>query len=405
MESESRIEEKLTQAQALIAASDADVWLTFCRETAEGGDPVLPFLVEGALTWQSAFLIGRSGRRVAIVGNYDAPPLQQSGQWHEVVPYVQSIRDPLLAMLHSLIPHTVTHPRIAVNYSAHDDKADGISHGMYLLLESYLRGTRFENCLVSAETIVSALRARKTESELEAICAAIVETDRLFDDVCRFAEIGMSELEIQTYIQALMDARKLGFSWHRSGNPIVNSGPDSMVGHGVPSPDIHAAPGHILHLDLGVRKDGYSSDIQRCWYVPKPGETEAPEDVRKALGAVNAAITAGSLALRPGVPGWQVDMAARQAILAAGYPEYQHALGHQVGRMAHDGGGILGPRWERYGCAPDMLVEADQVYTLELGVMVAGRGYLGVEEMVVVTEEGIEWLTFRQTELPLLSEV
>ena len=402
---ESRIEEKLTQAQALVAASDADVWLTFCRETAENGDPILPFLIEGGLTWQSALMIGRNGRRVAIVGNYDAPPLQQAGYWHEVVPYVQGIRDPLLAMLHSLIPHTVTRPRIAVNYSTSDVKADGLSHGMYLLLESYLKGTRFENCLVSAEPIVTALRSRKTESELEAICAAIVETDRLFDDVCRFAEIGMSELEIQTYLQALMDARRLGFAWDRAGNPIVNSGPDSMTGHGIPSPKIFVAPGHLLHLDLGVTKNGYSSDIQRCWYVPKPGETEAPEDVRAALAAVNSAITAGSLALRPGIPGWQVDRAARQALVAAGYPEYQHALGHQVGRVAHDGGGLLGPRWERYGCTPDMLVEADQVYTLELGVMVAGRGYLGIEEMVVVTEEGCEWLTFRQTELPLLGDV
>ncbi len=402
---ESRIEDKLTQAQALVAASDADVWLTFCRETAEGGDPILPFLIEGGLTWQSALMIGRHGRRVAIVGNYDAPPLQQNGLWHEVVPYVQSIRDPLLAMLHSLIPHTVAHPRIAVNYSPNDEKADGLSHGMYLLLESYLKGTRFEDSLVSAEPIITALRSRKTESELETICAAVVETDRLFDDVCTFAQVGMSELEIQTYIQALMEARRLDFAWNRNGNPTVNSGPDSMVGHGVPSPEIVVAPGHILHLDLGVTKNGYSSDIQRCWYVPKPGETDAPEDVRKALAAVNAAITAGSLALRPGVPGWQVDRAARQALVAAGYPEYQHALGHQVGRVAHDGGGLLGPRWERYGCTPDMLVEADQVYTLELGVMVAGRGYLGVEEMVVVTETGCEWLTFRQTELPLLGEI
>ena len=401
---ESRIEEKLAQAQALLEASDADVWLTFCRETAEGGDPILPFLIEGGLTWQSALLVGRGGRRVAIVGSYDAPPLQAGGQWREVVPYVQSIREPLLAMLHSLIPHTVAHPRIAVNYSVNDVKSDGLSHGMYLLLESYLRGTRFEGCLTSAEAILTALRSRKTESELEAICGAIVETDRLFDNVCEFAEIGMSELEIQTYLQALIEARRLGFAWDKTGNPIVNSGPASMIGHGIPSPEIHVSPGHILHLDLGVTKDGYSSDIQRCWYAPKPGETEIPNDLQRALTAVNAAITAGSLALRPGIPGWQADAAARQALVAAGYPEYQHALGHQVGRMAHDGGGILGPRWERYGSAPDMLVEADQVYTLELGVLVAGRGYLGVEEMVVVTEDGIEWLTLRQTELPLLGE-
>jgi Xaa-Pro aminopeptidase len=88
---------------------------------------------------------------------------------------------------------------------------------------------------------------------------------------------------------------------------------------------------------------------------------------------------------------------------AQGYPEYMHALGHQVGRMAHDGGGLLAPRWERYGRTPFLPVEEGQVYTLELGVMVEGRGYLGLEEMVLVTPDGVEWLTARQLDLPLLA--
>ena len=396
------IEEKLAQAERLIEESEADVWLTFCRETANGSDPVLPFLLEGALTWQSALMIGRGRRRVAVVGSYDAPPLQASGHWHEVVPYVQSIREPLCAMLYSLIPHSVTHPRIAVNFSSSDGTADGLSHGMYLLLEAYLRGTRFEGSLVSAERIVSALRSRKTETEQEAICAAIVEADKIFDEICDFVQPGMSEWEIQACVQAQMEERQLGFAWDRAANPIVNSGPDSVIGHSQPSSQIRVAPGHIFHLDLGVTKDGYSSDVQRCWYVLQPNETALPSDVQQALDAISRAMSAGAACLRPGVPGWQVDRAARQALTEAGCPEYQHAFGHQVGRMAHDGGTLLGPRWERYGCTPDMLVEADQVYALELGVTVPGRGYLGIEEMAVVTDSGCEWLTFRQTDLPLI---
>jgi Xaa-Pro dipeptidase len=79
-----------------------------------------------------------------------------------------------------------------------------------------------------------------------------------------------------------------------------------------------------------------------------------------------------------------------------------HALGHQVGRMAHDGGAVLAPRWQRYCRSPYMQVESGQVYTLELGVVVEGRGYLGLEEMVLVTESGIDWLSSRQTGMPLL---
>ncbi len=129
---------------------------------------------------------------------------------------------------------------------------------------------------------------------------------------------------------------------------------------------------------------------------------ELPREVRRAFDAVNGAISAGAEALRPGIEGWAVDAVARSFLVEAGYPEYLHALGHQVGRMAHDGGGLLGPRWERYGRTPYYPVCKDQVYTLELGVMVERRGYLGLEEMVRVTDEGCEWLSARQLDLPVL---
>lgn len=397
--------EKLQQVGGIIAEAGIDVWLTFVRETAGGGDPVLPLILDGGLTWQSALMVSKTGERIAVVGNYDADPLKASGNWHAVIPYVQSIREPLIEALNRLIPDATLAPRIGVNYSVDDPKADGLSHGMYLLLMDYLRGTRFEDSLVSAEPVVIALRSRKTASEIACMRRAISETERIFDEVSRFARVGMTEREVYDFIQGRMTERGLGFGWDKEGDPIVNSGPDSMGGHGVPSETIRIEPGHIFHIDLGVIKDGYSSDIQRCWYVPHPGEAGVPDDVRQALDVVNGAISAGASVLRPGVEGWQVDEAARNYIRSAGYPEYMHALGHQVGRVAHDGGAILGPRWERYGTTPMMKVERGQVYTLELGVFLEGRGYLGIEEMVQVTDAGIEWLTRRQLEIPLLGFV
>lgn len=396
------ITEKLEQAAELVAESGVDVWLTFDRETIEGGDPILPFLVEGGLTWQSALLIGRYGHKIAIVGNYDADPIKTSGNWNEVIGYVQGIREPLLKTLDRMIPNSPTKPKIAVNFSTNDEKADGLSHGMFLLLEDYLRGTRFAGSLVSAEEIVMALRGRKTPSELAAMRGAIVETEALFREAMNFAKAGVSERDVYDFLQARIDKRGLGYAWGRAGDPIVNSGPDSMIGHGIPSAQIALAPGHIFHIDLGVVKDGYSSDIQRCWYVPQPGETTVPDDVQKALDAVVGAITAGAVVLRPGIEGWKADEAARNFLTAAGFPEYQHALGHQVGRVAHDGGAILGPQWERYGRTPRIPLQANEVYTVELGVIVEGRGYLGLEEMVVITENGFEWLSERQTTMPLL---
>lgn len=387
--------EKLEQAKALVRREGVDVWLTFVRETAGGGDPALGLILDGGLTWQSALMVTAKGETIAVVGNYDADPLIASGDWDRVIPYVQSVRPDLLSVLDEVCGPD---PKIAVNYSLNDEKCDGLTHGMRLILEEILRGTRLEGSLVSAEAIVRDLRGIKSSTELARIEAAIAEGDRIFAEVPSFARRGVSERAIYDEIQRRMKERGLGFSWDPAGDPIVNSGPDSMIGHGVPSDQITLADGHIFHIDLGVIKDGYSSDIQRCWFVG----TEIPAEVSAALEAVNAAISAGAAALRPGIPGHQVDAAARQELVARGYPEYLHALGHQVGRVAHDGGALLGPRWERYGNSPDVPIQAGEVYTLELGITVPDRGYLGIEEMVVVTPTGCRFLSERMLALPLL---
>jgi len=390
--------EKLQQAVGLVSASDADVWLTFVRETALGGDPVLPLILEGGLTWQSALIVTSAGRKIAVLGNYDVDPLLQSGDWDEVVPYVQGIKAPLLDVLDKHVP---AGGKIAVNYSTDDVKADGLSHGMFLLLESYLAGTRFASHLVSAEEIVMSLRGVKTPAEVASMRSAIQETDLLFEDIAAFAKIGTTERAVYEMVHEKIKSRNLGFSWDPAGDPIVNSGPNSMIGHGIASSKITLEPGHVLHIDLGVIKNGYSSDIQRCWYVGEAGES-IPEDVLKVVESVNGAISAGAAVLKPGALGHEVDAAARSYLVSCGYDEYLHAFGHQVGRVAHDGGAILGPKWERYGSTPSIPIKKGEVYTLELGVIMENRGYLGLEEMVVVTDDGCEWLTNRQLEIKII---
>lgn len=394
----SLIHEKLDQAVALLREFDIDVWITFVRESSESGEAVMPLILGRGLTWQSALLVTKNGERIAIIGNYDADAVRSTEAWTEVVPYVQGIRDDLARVLQRLNPR-----RIGLNYSIDDHTADGLTHGMFLLLQKYLQEIGMAERVVSAEDVLGALRSRKTAGEVARIRAAIDATDAIFAEIPRIAKIGVSEAEIARQMHAMMERGGMTTSWNAEQCPIVNCGPESAVGHGVPSETLRLARGHLLHIDFGVRRDEYCSDIQRVWYVPQQGESKPPAGLQRAFDAVRGAIQAAFDALKPGVEGWRVDAAARSAIVASGYPEYMHATGHHVGRSTHDGGSVLGPRWERYGAAPFLKAEPGHVYTLELGVENAdGRGYVGVEEMVLVTERGAEWLTTPQREIPLI---
>jgi Xaa-Pro aminopeptidase len=101
------------------------------------------------------------------------------------------------------------------------------------------------------------------------------------------------------------------------------------------------------------------------------------------------------------VRGFEVDAAARRVVVEAGYPEFKHGLGHSLGRAVHDGGTMLGPRWPCYGRNTEAVVEAGNVFTLELGVT-TGSGLVGLEEDVLVTAVGCEFLSSPQHDLILI---
>jgi Xaa-Pro dipeptidase len=390
------IKEKVAQAVAILDEFDTDVWLTFVRESFLAPDPALDFILGANVTWQSAFLIGRNGRHTAIVGFFDGENIRNLGIYDEVITYHQSIAPELIAALDKIQPN-----KIAINYSETDVAADGLSVGMYRALQRYLAGTAHADKLVSAEQIMAAVRGRKSATEIERVRQAVLTTERLFDEVEAFVRVGQTQREIADFVHGRIADLGLGYAWEKQHNPIVTCGPHSAIGHAAPG-DVPLEKGHTLHMDLGVKQNDYCSDIQRMWYVLDDGETAPPEDVQRAFDAIYGAIKAGEAALRPGVPGWQVDAAAREYLVNAGYPEYMHAFGHLLGRVAHDGATVLGPRWERYARVCDLPVEAGNIFTLELHVTVPNRGMMSLEEDVLVTADGVEYLSEAQTELRLL---
>ena len=389
----SLVQEKIEQAIAILQEFDVDVWLTFVRETKGSGDPILPLVYGLDLTWPSALIISKFGERIAIVGRFEAEAAHRTKAYDTVIPYDQSIQPGLLAQLEHLDPK-----RIAINYSVDDVHADGLTYGMYQRLIKYLQGTPHIARLESAGNLHRALRSRKTEQEINRIRRAIKTTEAIFDRTFKFIEIGMSELQVSEYMHRLLKEFNVDAAWEYTSCPTVNAGPESPVGHIGPT-ELVISAGHIVHLDFGVMQDDYCSDIQRVIYFLRPGETAPPVEVQRGFNIIKEAIKRAVNAAKPGITGKEIDNISRQFILDAGYPEYLYATGHQLGRFAHDGAGIIGPEWERYGETPNFLLESGQVYTIEPGLSVPGYGYIGLEEDIVITPFGAEYLSEPQGEM------
>jgi Xaa-Pro aminopeptidase len=390
------VKEKTQQAVSILNELDVDVWLTFVRETTAGGDPVLPLIYGRDLTWQSALILSRTGERIAIVGFFEENTAVRTEAYDRVIPYNQSIKPALVDILAELDPKTV-----AVNYSEDDVYADGLGHGLFKVLHGYLDNTPYQNRMGSAQKIISALRGRKTKTEVKLIRAAIQTTDEIYASIFKAVKAGMSEAQIASLMHQEVISRGLETAWELDHCPTVNAGPASPAGHVSPTA-LELEPGHLLHFDFGVRQDGYCSDIQRLAYLPSNAQPVPPEGMVKAFQTVVQAIGRAVGALRPGVTGVEIDAIARGTITKAGYEEFKHATGHQVGRETHDGGGIIGPLWERYGDTPNWALEAGQVYTIEPSIIDPEFGVVALEEMILVTPDGAEYLSTPQKELILL---
>jgi len=390
------IKEKIDQAKEILKEFDIDCWITFARESQINGDPTLAFLTTADITWHSAFMISATGETCAIVGQFDKKTVEDTAAYDSVNGYIEGIKNSLQSFIVKLNPS-----KIAINYSRDSEICDGLTHGMYLTLFNYLKEIRMEDRLISAEKIISALRERKTKTEISHIKKAIHYTQDIFKKVADFIRPGVTEKEIAAFMKNEAEKQKLDFAWDENSCPAVFTGPETAGAHYAPT-DRKVEKGHILNMDFGLKFAGYCSDMQRTFYILDNGQTEAPPEVQKGFSTIRQAIESARKTMKPGIQGVEIDSIARNTIVKNGYEEYPHALGHQVGRFAHDGTALLGPSWEKYAQKPFRRLEEGMVFTLEPRLTVPQRGVVTIEEMAVVTEKGAEYLSDPQLEIILI---
>jgi len=387
------VREKHAQLDAWLPQLEADAWLVLTREDS---DPAAHLLTGDGVVGEAAFLMTKTGRKVAVVADYDVDPFERTGVF-EVVPYgTGGFMEPLRTLLEEVAPTT-----LAVNASTSDPLADGLSVGMLHKLGTILPVEPFDERLRPAPTALADLRALKTPEELRRLREAVRITETVLDEVGDFLRAGRSEREVAAFVKERH--RHYGVT-HSFGD-----GANVMVGHvGMghrPASDAELTPGDTVVVDMGVYVEGYTSDIQRAWYVRRDGEDAAPPEIEHRFRTGHDAMMKAIDAMKPGVAGWELDAIAREHLEANGIPAYTHALGHQIGRAVHDGGTTLAPLNARYGERGKPAIRAGEVYTVE--PVVHGRTGVdgppvGHEQDVLVTEDGHEVLSHPPTSFPLV---
>ena len=227
--------------------------------------------------------------------------------------------------------------------------------------------------LVRAAGTVEALREVKDAGELALLRLACEAADAALGDLVARGGLrpGRTEREVGRELEALMldhGADAISFE------TIVAAGPNSAIPHHRPT-DAVLAEGDFVKIDFGALVAGYHSDMTRTFVLGKAAEWQL-----EIYQLVAAAQRAGREALRPGAGLREVDAAARQLIVDAGYGEqFGHGLGHGVGLQIHEAPGI--------GATSAGTLLAGSVVTVEPGVYLPGRGGVRIEDTLVVADQ------------------
>ncbi|HEY3711860.1 MAG TPA: Xaa-Pro peptidase family protein [Amycolatopsis sp.] len=238
-----------------------------------------------------------------------------------------------------------------------------------------------------AGPVVRELRMRKDAAEIAALRAAGAAIDRVHARVGEWLRAGRTEAEVGEDITAAIVEE--GHS--HADFVIVGSGPNGASPHHDVS-DRVIQRGDVVVVDIGgPLPEGYNSDCTRTYSVGEPRDADVAETYAVLQRAQQAAVDA----VRPGVTAERIDAAAREVIDAAGFGEFFiHRTGHGIGLDVHE---------EPYIIAGNQLpLEPGMAFSVEPGIYQAGRWGARIEDIVVVTESGVEAFNTRPHELTVL---
>ncbi len=230
--------------------------------------------------------------------------------------------------------------------------------------------------VISADELVFPLRLIKSEDEIGLLARAAAQADKAMQAAIDHCKPGVTEKEVAWAAEtAFMQygADEVCFT-------IVASGPNGAVPHHH-SQARKLQKGDTIVIDIGASTGGYKSDITRVVHLGEP----EPE-VTRVYDAVNEANQKAMKFVKPGVKAEEIDNMARSFLEDAGYGEaFLHRTGHGIGLDIHE------PPWIMEG--NDTVLQPGMAFSIEPGVYLPGKLGVRVEDIVVVTDKGVQNLS------------
>ena len=242
--------------------------------------------------------------------------------------------------------------------------------------------------LVPYNEKIYGFRAVKEDWELARMRKAQEITDTAFAEMLPKIKLGLSEKQLQAeLVYSLLKNGADGMAFE----PIVVSGPNTSMPHGVPGERV-VQEGDFITMDFGATYQGYCADMTRTVAVGY-----VTEEMQKVYDTVLQAQTAAIAASKPGVTGREIDAVARNIITDAGYGAYfGHGYGHCIGMECH----------EAPNCSPagERKMEKGMVSSAEPGIYLPGKFGVRIEDVVIFTEDGCENITKSPKNLIIIKE-
>lgn len=240
--------------------------------------------------------------------------------------------------------------------------------------------------LVPVTALMTRLRSVKDEEELAVMRQAQAIAEKAYTELLNDIRPGVTEKFLAARLTFLM---LTGGAQNVSFDPIVISGPNTSLPHGVPT-EKALAQGDFVTMDFGALYHGYCSDTTRTVAVG-----HVTDEMAKVYETVLSAQKAGIAAARAGITGKALDGAARDVIEKAGYGQYfSHSFGHSLGVEIHEA-----PNASPSNAKP---LPAGAVVSAEPGIYLPGRFGVRIEDVLILREGGCEDITNLEKKLLVL---